>query len=543
MRKKLFKKIFALSSILSAMPLWANAGLVGDLIGGITNAAISGIVLVISYVLGFIAQVVFYIGGVFLDFALAVNMHLLDNPFIKTGWSIVLNFTNLGFVLAIIVIAFATIVGLQSYGMKKTLWKLIVAALLVNFSLAIAGFFIEASDGLTNFFIGKIQGTSQVGLSTKLAAVINPQFMLSGQELSRIKAQVQSQNPQTTSSTAVASSSEVIDSSRVSGDMGIIFKSDEETKAFVADTPSANPFGTALKGIATLLFIALFTILAALTFLGLAGMLLIRYIYLTFLLILSPVIWLAWIFPSTAQWWKWWWKKLLHWLIFAPMVLFFLYLTIYVINADANQNVFSQYAPKNLSNQPITIDVGYISQLVMILGILMGGLILSSKLGTVGSKAAFGAAEGLMKGVGAWGKKLPLKTGGWALRRAGLSDKAAGLEERLKGGGKVSQWFAGRVGKAGKTFKRAEEYKPDNLSKSIIDGMKKGSGLFVGKKKSSEWTCSVCGAVVKSTKEPVLPCKNMGLQLTDGKLHKEMKWLAVGKDETPKKEEKKDENK
>ena len=534
MIKKNFKKIFALSSILSAMPLWANAGLVGDLIGGVANAAISGIVLVISYVLGFIAQVVFYIGGVFLDFALEVNLHLLDNPFIKTGWSIVLNFTNLGFVLAIIVIAFATIVGLQSYGMKKALWKLIVAALLVNFSLAIAGFFIEASDGLTNFFKGKIQGTSQIGLSTKLAAVINPQFMLSGQEFRRIKAQMQSEGRQTASS-SVASSTETPANARVSGDTGYVPTSPEEAKALVADTPAANPFGTALKGIATLLFIALFTILAALTFLGLAGMLLIRYIYLTFLLILSPVIWLAWIFPSTAQWWKWWWKKLLHWLIFAPMVLFFLYLTIYVINADANQNVFSQYAPKNLSNQPITIDVGYISQLVMILGILMGGLILSSKLGTVGSKAAFGAAEGLMKGVGTWGKKLPWKTGGWALRRAGLSDKAAGLEERLKGGGKVSQWFAGRVGKAGKTFKRAEEYKPDNLSKSIIDGMKKGSGLFAGKKKANEWTCSVCGNVLKSTKKPVLPCKNVGLRLIDGEWHEEMEWLAVEKDETPKK--------
>ncbi|MCL5004563.1 MAG: hypothetical protein M1170_01295 [Patescibacteria group bacterium] len=512
MKKKLFKKIFALSSILSAIPLWANAGLVGDLIGGVTNAAISGIVLVISYVLGFIAQVVFYIGGVFLDFALTVNMHLLDNPFIKTGWSIVLNFTNLGFVLAIIVIAFATIIGLQNYGMKKALWKLIVAALLVNFSLAIAGFFIEASDGLSSFFIGKIQGTSQTGLSTKLAAVINPQFMLSGKEFSRIKAQMQSQNPQTTSSTtvttsstAVASSSEDIDTSRVSADQGIIFKSDAETKAFVADTSGANPFSTALKGIATLLFIALFTILAALTLLGLAGTFIVRYIYLTFLLILSPVIWLAWIFPSTVQWWKWWWKKLLNWLLFAPLVLFFLYLTIYVINADANQNIFSQYAPQNLSNQPITIDVGYIAQLVMTLGLLMGGLILSSKLGTVGSKAAFGAAEGLMKGVGAWGKKLPLKTGATVLRRTGLSTAASNLGARLGGGGKISQWFGRRATNFGGVVGGAAAYTAPSLYSSIVSGMKKGSGLF-----KKTWRCSVCNYPwpQASAKAPKGPCPN-----------------------------------
>ena len=505
MIKKNFKKIFALSSVLGAVPLFANAGLVGDLIGGITNAAISGIVLVISYILGFIAQVVFYIGGVFLDFALAETMHLLDNPFIKSGWSIVLNFTNLGFVLAIIVIAFATIVGLQSYGMKKALWKLIVAALLVNFSLAIAGFFIEASDGLSSFFIGKIQGTSQVGLSTKLAAVINPQFMLSGQELSRIKTQIQSQNSPGASSTADASSSKVIDSSRVSGDMGIIFESDAERKAFIADTPSANPFGTALKGIATLLFIALFTILSALTILGVALTFIVRYIYLTFLLILSPVIWLAWIFPSTAQWWKWWWKKLLNWLLFAPLVLFFLYLTIYVINADANQNIFSQYAPQNLSNQPITIDMGYIVQLVMILGLLMGGLILSSKLGVVGSKAAFGAAEGLMKGVGTWGKKLPLKTGAWALRKTNLSTAASNLGTRLGQGGRVSQWFGRRATNFGGAVGGAAAYTAPSLYSSIVSGMKKGSGLF-----KKTWRCSVCGypSPQTSARAPQGPCPN-----------------------------------
>ncbi len=505
MRKNLLKKIFALSSVLGAMPLWANAGLVGDLIGGITNAAISGIVLVISYILGFIAQVIFYIGGVFLDFALELNTHILDNPFVETGWSIVLNFTNLGFVLAIIVIAFATIVGLQSYGMKKALWKLIVAALLVNFSLAIAGFFIEASDGLTNFFKGKIQGTSQVGLSTKLAAVVNPQFMLSGQEFGRLKAQVQSQNSQTTSSTTGAASSSVPIGSQVSADSGTVLESDAERKAFVADTSGANPFSTALKGIATLLFVALFTILAALTFLGLAATLLVRYIYLTFLLILSPVIWLAWIFPSTAQWWKWWWKKLLHWLIFAPMVLFFLYLTIFVVNAYPK--AFVQYAPNNLSNQPIVMDVGYISQLVMILGILMGGLILSSKLGTVGSKAIFGAAEGMMKGVGTWGKKLPLGAGAWALRKTGLSTAASNLGTRLDQGGRVSRWFGKRATNFGTTTGKVAAQTPPSLYASMVSGMKKGSGLFKGKT-TAQWSCDVCGKSVTSTKKPVIHCSN-----------------------------------
>ena len=87
-----------------------------------------------------------------------------------------MSFTNLGFVLAIIVIAFATIFRIQSYAMKQVLWKLIVAALLVNFSLVIAGAFINIADNVTSSFNNKILGASGVGLSTKLAGVLNTQF-------------------------------------------------------------------------------------------------------------------------------------------------------------------------------------------------------------------------------------------------------------------------------------------------------------------------------------------------------------------------------
>ena len=185
MNKKRFKKILALVSVLAAVPLLANAGLIDY----VTSTAIGGIVWVIAYIMGAIAGAVLTLGGMLVDFALKINLALLDNPFIKIGWSIVLGFTNLGFVLAIIVIAFATIVGLQNYGMKKVLWKLIVAALLVNFSLAISGFFIEISDSVTVFFNNKIQGTSGSAISSKLAATLMPQFMLSGADLKKLQQQ------------------------------------------------------------------------------------------------------------------------------------------------------------------------------------------------------------------------------------------------------------------------------------------------------------------------------------------------------------------
>ena len=107
-----------------------------------------------------------------LDVALQANALLLSSPVVLKGWGIVLDFANLGFVLAIIIIAFATIFRMQSYAMKQTLWKLIVAALLVNFSLVIAGAFINVADNVTSSFNNKIVGAN---ISTALTGLLEVQ--------------------------------------------------------------------------------------------------------------------------------------------------------------------------------------------------------------------------------------------------------------------------------------------------------------------------------------------------------------------------------
>lgn len=150
----------------------------------LTSAAIYYVVYALVYLLGYIAAAVFYLGGFLVDFALNINLHLLESELIQAGWKIVLNFTNLGFVLAIIVIAFATIFQLQSYGMKQALWKLIVAALLVNFSLVIAGGFINISHIFTNYFNSRINsGGTGRGLADNLGKILNTQFFLSAQSI------------------------------------------------------------------------------------------------------------------------------------------------------------------------------------------------------------------------------------------------------------------------------------------------------------------------------------------------------------------------
>ncbi len=169
----------------------AGSVIAGKVFSGMLTSGVYYLFFGIAYLLSYVAAAVFFLGGYFIDFALKINEYILTSSVVKTGWEIVLNFTNLGFVLAIIIIAFATIFRIQSYAMKQTLWKLIVAALLVNFSLVISGAFINIGNGLAYYFQknitpeGSVKGFHQ--FSVKLAEILRVQALISGKDAEELR--------------------------------------------------------------------------------------------------------------------------------------------------------------------------------------------------------------------------------------------------------------------------------------------------------------------------------------------------------------------
>ena len=65
---------------------------------------------------------------------LAAYNNFIDAPPVVIGWLMVRDVANMFFVVALLVIAFGTILGLEQYEWKKTLLKLILAAIFINFS-------------------------------------------------------------------------------------------------------------------------------------------------------------------------------------------------------------------------------------------------------------------------------------------------------------------------------------------------------------------------------------------------------------------------
>ena len=76
-----------------------------------------------------------------------------ESDVVKEGWKIVRDLTNVFFVLVLLIIAFATILRIETYGMKALLPKLIIAALLINFSLVISYVFLDFAGVITNTFL------------------------------------------------------------------------------------------------------------------------------------------------------------------------------------------------------------------------------------------------------------------------------------------------------------------------------------------------------------------------------------------------------
>jgi len=65
---------------------------------------------------------------------------------VRVLWDYMRNITNIGIIIGMIVVAVSTILGIKKFDWKKNLLKLLVVAVLVNFSLIIAGMFVDISN-------------------------------------------------------------------------------------------------------------------------------------------------------------------------------------------------------------------------------------------------------------------------------------------------------------------------------------------------------------------------------------------------------------
>jgi len=322
---------------------------------GVVACAIYAILDVISDWL--LAGVVNLVGGLFntfVDFAFA---DLASTAFVQVGFGITLGVANMFFVLILLWIAVATIFDFEPYTARSLLPKLIIAALLINFSLAIGNTFIKLSNGIAAIFHQRITGNGQKYMYNLVADAAS-------------FAEIQDTTPP---NTAPPASAEEIAAIKISA----------------KEMPKSRENDLEL-GIASRIYKIFISPVFIFVMLAGALFILIRQISLMFLLILGPLAFLFMILPATSGMWSSWWQKLFRWSFFLPAFMFFMFLSLTVGQQLAGA--------ASQGHQAISIWIQY----GMTIALMIGSLLVANQMGIYGAGAVNAVGKRMAKGAGKW---------------------------------------------------------------------------------------------------------------------------------------------
>ena len=275
-------------SIILVYPIhYASASVLGDIVSGIFGigsilpAAMADVVaFFINSVIGAIAKIFIWLAIALVNWGIDINHTIVSgNSLAHYGWGITLGIANLLIVIAIIVIAFGTMLR-KSWGVKS-LPRLITIALLINFSYWIAAELITIADNVTKAFL--TMANKSMSWDT-FATFFTTNIW----------------DPNTWT---------------ISGAIGIA--------------------GSSFATLVSPMFAIAFTFVAFLSLLAIAATFFIRYIMLTILLMLLPVALATSLFSvkiGKGNAWEQWMGEFIKWLTFGPIMAFFIFLAFAVLN-------------------------------------------------------------------------------------------------------------------------------------------------------------------------------------------------------------------
>ncbi len=315
------------------------------------------------------------------------------------GWVIVRDLCNMFFILVLLMIAFATILRLENYSMKKYLPKLLIIAVLINFSKTICLFLIDVSQIVMLTF-----GNAFAGASSNFVTMLHIDKLL----------QISNQ-------------------------------------AKFGEMPWDMFYASGLA--------LIFMLIAFFVMVMLMGILIMRLIMFWVLIVLSPMAFLAVAVPGGGKYWSQWWGEFSKYLIVGPVLAFFTWLSLTVAKntfdfIDKLKVVNGEIAQEDITAFISAIsEEGTVKQFILAIGLLIGTMKITQSLGAMGS--SFGA------NLANSAKVKGLSLGGGALKRASGYNYASGAVKGYMGMKKsrrddkirlASEKLAYGVGKAKETL-------------------------------------------------------------------------------------------
>jgi len=331
--------------------------------------SLDSIKMAIGTTLIFLASQVLRISGILFNYIMnyTVNFSQLveETAVVSIGWEILRNLSNMVFIFIILAISIATILGIQSYGAKRLLTKVILVALLINFSLFTTKIIIDAANIFTvNFYNATIKNAGvepgsvdewDRGITAIFAGALNLHTIYKADEL----------------------------------------KGDNKYGGVALET--TNILIVSLMG-SVLLIITAFVFFAA------SVLLTVRLITLMFLMILSPLAFLGMILPATSGYSKEWWDNLFKQAFFAPIFMMFIYIVASAISSPAFKTAIGNPAKATGTGFANVASGGgqilILFNFILIIGLMLASLISASKMGASGA----GGMMKMGKDLNKWGQ-------------------------------------------------------------------------------------------------------------------------------------------
>lgn len=305
----LFIPFFVVLFLFVDIQIVSAAGLIDSIVDGFWGAAgwtIDKTFAPLAYLMWGISLgiggLVTGIGGWLLDATfyhtiLQMGNYLNTTSGLGTGiqelWAVIRDILNILFIFGLIHVGIKTIIDQHNSETHRLLGRLIVAALLVNFSLFITQVIVDFTNVLSvqiyNQIVASELTRSFQGGPTELGVELNAESIA-----------------------------------------GAFLQLTNVTTFFGGDDATAGM--TNVQSLIFAIFTLFFLITAGLVF-GLAAFLLIsRFIALIIFMILSPVMFAGWIFPAFEEQQNKWWSKFIHYALFPPALLMMIYLALMVLN-------------------------------------------------------------------------------------------------------------------------------------------------------------------------------------------------------------------
>lgn len=396
--KKLIVFVTGLVLFLSSIPIYhAEAFWWNDLISTVLDvgatvaslpvlAAVSP--LIIIAILGpIIAGIIFTLNLILLRLAVngdIVHLNFTSGGIVDQGLAATTTLVNLGFILVLVIIALATILRQENYGLKKLLPKFLFIVIIINFIPVICGAIIDISNIITKAFLN-------FDIPATFGSIFNP----------------------------------------IAGDVGNIMQAvngdTDWAKAILTEIRSIIGLSGIIQRVLTGFSMIGFGLFASFVFFLYFILFLLRYIAIWILVIMAPIAWFCSILPNTQKFYKMWWGYFIQWAFVGAIAGFFLKLGAIAASAlnsgigVSNPNICSDCWYSGIVTPFFsTINSMFLNATVSIF--LVIGFMLSLKL-------SGGGTEMILK----WGQKLPGAIAKTRIGQRALGGLASKTGSALKG--------------------------------------------------------------------------------------------------------------